>query len=692
MNGNNHIENRLNELFAKAKQQEPLLSSEDVHNLITHAPTSVFPGKQLVNYVKSHLKLTIMTTIVSIILISYFIGSGSSPATNEVANPPKIISEEGKNVQNSTATSKTVGTLLNTLEKVNLTVNSSNFLDIKHQANSYNTDSASSRINLPECSQQLSGDEFMLSLTVDEFCKLGFFIKDTVFYHYNLNSDSIVSGFLYYDNYYRKNLNNLLKKGFDFSASNVGIRNTYNDFYPVCLTNRFFLSGFRVLANYKGLEDYDLKLYITTYNNLDFPDYQSDLKIRKKIIDTTSNAFPLTIRKFTNQQKMFFRPDFFELYNDTLVPVIISGRDSTKKLTNNSKFEENIIQTFSDHIFWFKSSNAFYDALPDRYRNKTKEFYENIKKLKLNSQCSDKNIVYYPSFSFLKKAVMPIKKIGLENKELEKLGFIIKPGALQYRNQNINKDSLYILLSNNISYVNFGSQLPKRTIKVLETHNISIPEIPQSFPLYDFSPLFVTNMEGKRIIQWYNQTSNTEMSLENYFSDITFIENINRLIAIEIKNDFAENMGDLIFWFNPTEAFFDSLPPRIGNEIREEYHALLIRTDPSIPLAIKEKAPAICTYFEECLPTFPNLKNFKVYPNPANKEVKIDIELANPDKIRIILFDINGRPLNILKDCEEEMVGQHCLNIPLTNFPDGIYILTIQNTNGDYKTQRIIKQ
>jgi hypothetical protein len=176
--------------------------------------------------------------------------------------------------------------------------------------------------------------------------------------------------------------------------------------------------------------------------------------------------------------------------------------------------------------------------------------------------------------------------------------------------------------------------------------------------------------------------------------DLLFLNNINRLIPILISKESIPNAleKDIIFWFSPNEAFFDSLPARYKNDLRNEYKALLIQTDPNIPQEIKDKTPTVCTYFEECRPTYPEISKLKVYPNPAKDIVNIDFELNKPDKVRIVIFDIEGKPLRMLKDMEELPSGFNHLQVNMSNVPSGIYILTLQNNNGSYKTQRIIKQ
>ena len=62
---------------------------------------------------------------------------------------------------------------------------------------------------------------------------------------------------------------------------------------------------------------------------------------------------------------------------------------------------------------------------------------------------------------------------------------------------------------------------------------------------------------------------------------------MNELIPVRIKKDLPDGYqleDDLIFWYAPTEAFFGSLPPRIGNQLKQEYKTIMMRRDPAVPL------------------------------------------------------------------------------------------------------------
>lgn len=68
-------------------------------------------------------------------------------------------------------------------------------------------------------------------------------------------------------------------------------------------------------------------------------------------------------------------------------------------------------------------------------------------------------------------------------------------------------------------------------------------------------------------------------------------------------------------------------------------------------------------------------ENIKVYPNPANDFVKISFDNTDRGKVKITLFDKNGKVIDVWDNVKEENNFQETLNI--TNLNNGIYFLEI---------------
>jgi aminopeptidase N len=65
-------------------------------------------------------------------------------------------------------------------------------------------------------------------------------------------------------------------------------------------------------------------------------------------------------------------------------------------------------------------------------------------------------------------------------------------------------------------------------------------------------------------------------------------------------------------------------------------------------------------------------KLYQNYPNPFNPQTRIDFELKQPGRIKLSLFDVTGRLLNVLLN-ESRREGFHTKEFFLNNLPSGVY-------------------
>ena len=82
-------------------------------------------------------------------------------------------------------------------------------------------------------------------------------------------------------------------------------------------------------------------------------------------------------------------------------------------------------------------------------------------------------------------------------------------------------------------------------------------------------------------------------------------------------------------------------------------------------------------------------ENISVYPNPTNGNVTVDFNQLTGQTISIVLMDLNGRTL--LNDQLINVSGEHKMNLDLSDFEDGMYILVLQSDT-DRITKRLIKE
>jgi acid phosphatase len=82
-----------------------------------------------------------------------------------------------------------------------------------------------------------------------------------------------------------------------------------------------------------------------------------------------------------------------------------------------------------------------------------------------------------------------------------------------------------------------------------------------------------------------------------------------------------------------------------------------------------------------------NLKNALVYPNPVNENLNIDMNCNNTEIVRIIVSNIMSQSIAVYEN--EVSAGQNQIKIPLDNFENGTYFVTI-TSSGKSEVKKII--
>jgi hypothetical protein len=69
----------------------------------------------------------------------------------------------------------------------------------------------------------------------------------------------------------------------------------------------------------------------------------------------------------------------------------------------------------------------------------------------------------------------------------------------------------------------------------------------------------------------------------------------------------------------------------------------------------------------------------------------IDLQLQQPEALSISIFSVWGSKLLTLQPLTNMPVGTQRLTFSTSSLGAGIYLVTIQNKKGEFKTQRIVK-
>jgi hypothetical protein len=76
------------------------------------------------------------------------------------------------------------------------------------------------------------------------------------------------------------------------------------------------------------------------------------------------------------------------------------------------------------------------------------------------------------------------------------------------------------------------------------------------------------------------------------------------------------------------------------------------------------------------------------YPNPVKEELYLKWELVNENKVSSIdVYTLSGQVLKTIK----ENLSQNSLIISFKEYPVGVYFLSLNYTNGDQKSIKIVK-
>ena len=135
----------------------------------------------------------------------------------------------------------------------------------------------------------------------------------------------------------------------------------------------------------------------------------------------------------------------------------------------------------------------------------------------------------------------------------------------------------------------------------------------------------------------------------------------------------------MICWYYPTEDFLNSLPDKIGEELKSEVEIITNNS---------QSTTKSCTYYEVCKSTL-LLDNFKLYPNPANYSVTIEFDVNEEVEGSISIVNIAGARLKTLVPNSTFITGQNTYQLDLSGITPGIYLISI-NTDKGFKTQRLV--
>lgn len=194
-------------------------------------------------------------------------------------------------------------------------------------------------------------------------------------------------------------------------------------------------------------------------------------------------------------------------------------------------------------------------------------------------------------------------------------------------------------------------------------------------------PMLISNSKGESLLKM----GIPELKLKTLFSK-RFEKDFKTLLPVVMRKDiFGDNLPqeDIVYWFLPTDDFFNRLPQNISEELLTEFDYITAEDK-----SVLEKPD--CKYFEECKNTL-NLSDFKVFPNPARSNVTVSFCLNEPVVGKISLVDIAGRERQVIQSQTTLSLGSHRFDLDVSSIPDGIYLIALYSDNGIQTQQLIVK-
>ncbi|MDA3928364.1 MAG: T9SS type A sorting domain-containing protein, partial [Prolixibacteraceae bacterium] len=267
--------------------------------------------------------------------------------------------------------------------------------------------------------------------------------------------------------------------------------------------------------------------------------------------------------------------------------------------------------------------------------------------------------------------------IELNREEFEKFGFTIQDNSIELSYNHGNMKIFIEYIDGRLTYSRLHSlHAPKKdsTCNFQKNHTKISPE-DINVGLYLMG---ITNDEGRNLFKIRIQ----ESTLKTWVSK-KFLGNCRTVFPIVMKkNTFGnEPKEDIVFWFLPTDEFFNHLPQNIGEDLLAEYD--YINAEDKSTLEKPE-----CKYFDECKNTL-DVSNFKVFPNPANSNATVTFMLNETINGKISLVDLAGRERQVLQPQTTLSSGNHRFDLDVSDVPEGIYLITLYSDKG-IQTQRFI--
>jgi hypothetical protein len=168
---------------------------------------------------------------------------------------------------------------------------------------------------------------------------------------------------------------------------------------------------------------------------------------------------------------------------------------------------------------------------------------------------------------------------------------------------------------------------------------------------------------------------------------------VNKLIpvAVPVPNATDRNGKPLkdfkfILWFEPSYDFLSVLPDEICSDIDNELELLKQNGESCSDTPITGKD----TYLGVWQGCNGAIENLRVYPNPTDGPIAVDLMLKEKRNLKITLHDLTGRKISDLNTGVNAGAGEFNARFELKKVEPGVYLVVVQSEIGERAVQRVI--
>lgn len=439
---------------------------------------------------------------------------------------------------------------------------------------------------------------------------------------------------------------------------------------------------------------------IESNNNNDKPEVKDTIIMTKKIV-ITEDEYDFDLDK-----------QGIELINNNMKTIVLSDKELKElgvKIDNDGEFIEIVMNSKHPQIYkmYVNSNKSFMDF---RNLNSNQEKPNFPLPVMITDNIGSRAIkVFNSSFSNI---IIDQNDNGLKNIELNIDSLIVDNSWINHDGKLSLDTTSYMSIDKKIKFndsniVNFkfySDSLGLDALKKFELDS-SIIEL-RSKDDANTKMIVLSSQEpsenmnkriniNSKVLSMNIKVSDIDIPIEEIQSKMEMFNQkmVNKLIPIEVpvknaKGKDGKILEDFkfILWYEPTEKLMQYLPEELGNQLRSELELLENNNEScaDVPMTGEDKYLGV---WQGCNGA---LENLRVFPNPTNGPIAVDLNLDEVRNLTITLHDISGRKIKTIQSSINANVGAWTSKYNISDVKPGLYLLVVRSERGEQAVQRIV--